>query len=73
MKDSRFSRYFYIYIFIYILINLCPEYFNEIYVSAEPYSGAPLWNKLPLEIKCSGSVNSFKHNIKGYYLTKNGR
>ena len=34
------------------------------------YSGPLLWNKLPIEIKRSGSTNSFKHNVKNYYLTK---
>ena len=28
------------------------------------YSGPSLWNKLPIEIKMSGSTNSFKHNVK---------
>ena len=31
-------------------------------------SGPPLWNKLPIEIKRSGSTNSFKHNVKAHYL-----
>ena len=34
------------------------------------YSGPSLWNKLPVEIKRSGSINSFNHNVKNYYLTK---
>ena len=34
------------------------------------YSGPSLWNKLPIEIKRSGSTNSFKHNVKNHYLTK---
>ena len=34
------------------------------------YSGPSLWNKLPIKIKRSGSTNSFKHNVKNYYLTK---
>ena len=34
------------------------------------YSGPSLWNKLPIETKSSGSTNSFKHNVKNYYLTK---
>ena len=34
------------------------------------YSGPSLWNKLPIEIKRSESTNSFKHNVKNYYLTK---
>ena len=34
------------------------------------YSVPSLWNKLPVEIKRSGSINSFKHNVKNYYLTK---
>ena len=29
-----------------------------------------LWNKLPIEIKRSGSTNSFKYNVKNYCLTK---
>ena len=33
-------------------------------------SGPSLWNKLPVDIKRSGSINSFKHNVKNYYLTK---
>ena len=32
--------------------------------------GPSLWNKLPIEIKRSGSTNSFKHNVKNYCLTK---
>ena len=34
------------------------------------YSDPSLWNKLPVEIKRSGSINSFNHNVKNYYLTK---
>ena len=34
------------------------------------YSGPSLWNKLPIEIKRSGSTNTFKHNVQNYYLTK---
>ena len=33
-------------------------------------SGPSLWNKLPIEMKRLGSANSFKHNLKNYYLTK---
>ena len=31
-------------------------------------SGPSLMSKLPVEIKRSGSTNSFKHNVKNYYL-----
>ena len=34
------------------------------------YSGPSLWNKLPIKAKRSGSTNSFKHNVKNYYVTK---
>ena len=34
------------------------------------YSGPSLWNKQPIEIKRSGSTNTFKHNVQNYYLTK---
>ena len=34
------------------------------------YSGPSLRNKLPVEIKRPGSINSFNHNVKNYYLTK---
>ena len=34
------------------------------------YSGPSLWNKLPIEIKRSGSTSSFKPNVKNHYLTK---
>ena len=39
-------------------------------LNSASYSGPSLWNKLPVEIKRSGSINSFKHNVKHYYLTK---
>ena len=39
-------------------------------LNSASYSGPSLWNKLPVEIKRSGSTNSFKHNVKNYYLTK---
>ena len=35
------------------------------------YSSPSLWNKLPIEIKRSGSTNSFKHNVK-IHSNKNG-
>ena len=34
------------------------------------YSTPSLWNILPLEYKRSENINSFKHNVKSYYLTK---
>ena len=34
------------------------------------YSSQLLWNKLPIEIKRSGSTNSFKHSVKNYHLRK---
>ena len=39
-------------------------------LNSASYSAPSLWNKLPIEIKRSGSTNSFKHNVKNYYLTK---
>ena len=39
-------------------------------LNSASYSGPSLWNKLPIEIKRSGCINSFKHNVKNYYLTK---
>ena len=39
-------------------------------LNSASYSGSSLWNKLLVEIKSSGSTNSFKHNVKSYYLTK---
>ena len=39
-------------------------------LNSASYSGPSLWNKLPIEIKRSGSTNSFKHNVKNHYLTK---
>ena len=39
-------------------------------LSSASYSGPSLWNKLLIEIKRSGSTNSFKHKVKNYYLTK---
>ena len=39
-------------------------------LNSASYSGPSLWNKLPNEIKRSGSRNSFKHNVKNHYLTK---
>ena len=39
-------------------------------LNSASYSGPSLWNKMPVEIKRSGSINSFKHNVKYYYLTK---
>ena len=41
-------------------------------LNSESLSAPSLWNKLPVEIKRSGSINSFKHNVKNYYRTKNG-
>ena len=37
---------------------------------SESYSGPSIWNKLPLETKGSGSINSFKHNLKNHYSKK---
>ena len=39
-------------------------------LSSASYSGPSLWNKLPIEIKRSGSTSSFKPNVKNHYLTK---
>ena len=39
-------------------------------LSGALYIDPSIWNKLPLEIKRSGSLNSFKHNARSYYLTK---
>ena len=39
-------------------------------LNSASHSGPSLWNKLPVEIKRSGSINSFKHNVENYYLTK---
>ena len=39
-------------------------------LSSASYSGPSLWNKLLIEIKRSGSTNSFKHKVKNYHLTK---
>ena len=30
----------------------------------------PTWNKLPNNLKTATSINSFKHNIKKYFLKK---
>ena len=35
-------------------------------LNSESYSGSSLWKKLLVEIKRSGSTNSFKHNVKNY-------
>ena len=43
---------------------------SNIDLNSASYSVLSLWNKLPIEIKRSGSTNSFKHNVKNYYLTK---
>ena len=39
-------------------------------LNSASYSGPSLWSKLPIEIKRSGSTNSFKHNVKNHFLTK---
>ena len=39
-------------------------------LNSASYSGPSLWNKLPIEIKRSGSTNSFKHSVKNYHLRK---
>ena len=39
-------------------------------LNSASYSGPLLWAKLPIEIKRSASTNSFKHNLKNFYLTK---
>ena len=39
-------------------------------LNSASYSGPSLWKKLSIEIRRSGSTNSFQHNIKNYYLTK---
>ena len=39
-------------------------------LNSASYSCPSLWNKLPIEIKRSESINSFKPNVKNYYLTK---
>ena len=41
-------------------------------LNSASFSGSSLWNKLPIEIKRSGSTNSFKHNVKSPCLTKMG-
>ena len=43
---------------------------RKLSLNSASYSGATLWNKLPIEIKRSRSTNKFKHNVKNYYLTK---
>ena len=39
-------------------------------LNSASYGGPSLWSKLPIEIKRSGSTNSFKHNVKNHFLTK---
>ena len=39
-------------------------------LNSTSYSGPSLWNKLPIEIKRSGSTNSLNHNVKNYYPEK---
>ena len=39
-------------------------------LNSASYSGPFLWSKVSVEIKRSGSIISFKHNVKNYYLTK---
>ena len=39
-------------------------------LNSASYSGPSLCDKLSIEIKRSGSSNSFKHNAENYYLTK---
>ena len=41
-------------------------------LNSASYSGPLLWNNLPIEIKRSGSTNSFKHNVKKLLSNKNG-
>ena len=34
------------------------------------HNSPSLWKKLPIDIKRSGSTNSFKHNVKNHHLRK---
>ena len=34
------------------------------------YVGPSVWNKMPQEVKNSENINTFKHNIKKYFLQK---
>ena len=33
------------------------------------YIGLSIWNSLPGSIRTANSLNTFKHNVKNYYLT----
>ena len=37
-------------------------------LNALSYTGPAKWNNIPHSIKCSKTLNSFKHNLKEFYL-----
>ena len=41
--------------------------------NALSFIGPGLWNKIPEEIKKTTNLNTFKHNLKKYYLKELGR
>ena len=37
-------------------------------LNALSYIGPTSWNKIPVSVKCSKTLNSFKHNLKDFFL-----
>ena len=51
--------------------NLCiPSHKTNLFKNSFQYSGVHLWNSLPLNIRMSPSVSSFKYHIKNFIISK---
>ena len=54
--------------------NLCiPRHSTESFKRTLQYSGAKLWNSLPLNIRASKSIISFKRNFQKFIISKRNR
>ena len=47
-----------------------PKHNNELFKKSFQYSGAIIWNNLPLSIRTASTLGTFKHNLHKYIVSK---
>ena len=47
-----------------------PKHNNELFKISFQYSGAIIWNNLPLNIRTASTIGTFKHNLHNYIVSK---
>ena len=52
------------------LTLICPFRKTNMGQNALSFIGPSIWNKTPEVLKKTNSINTFKHNLKKYYLTQ---